>query len=382
MSSNVHAHNLSVLRNVILVSLSETSLWTGRAKLTAEDLGLDEEDVPPEAVASLGSKAVIDKVALRPLNRKRYQLRRACLEVGTKFLSGFAVSADEAEDLVSKLDSLVNEGEALAKQFVATLDTKLDAWHEANPKWKHIFGSGTPERQKIAKKISFGYTCIVVQSPDNPNVAKNLIAEVDMLGSNLIDEIVKEAKLFVKRSLTEGRDAGSQKTTKPIRRLGKKIHALRFVDPSLAPMAEVVNRILKGIPEEGKIEADAFLNLTRVAHLLASRSRFTETSRALHDKSITVDDVIRTLTDQATPLLDVVETITETAAKPLDVSQIFEDGSEDTTAVPTLSQVSDSTVLEAVAHIRGDGTHVPMEVAIPVIAKPVQKMRIVKPLSF
>ena len=85
---------LNILRNVVVISLSDTSLWTGRAKMTAEDLGLSDEQVPPDAIASLGSKRVIDGDALKPLNKIRYLMRRACLEVGTRFLGGFAVAIE------------------------------------------------------------------------------------------------------------------------------------------------------------------------------------------------------------------------------------------------------------------------------------------------
>lgn len=361
---------LNILRNVVVISLSDTSLWTGRAKMTAEDLGLSDEQVPPDAIASLGSKRVIDGDALKPLNKIRYLMRRACLEVGTRFLGGFAVAIEEAESLVTKLNKLVEQGEAIKKSFLATVDNKIDAWHESNPKWKHIMSAGTPERDSIGKKISFGYHAIMVQTPENDTVARSLLGAVDMMGNNLIDEIVSEARAFVQRSLVDGREQGSQKTVGPIRRLGNKIHALRFIDPALGAMAEVVKRVLQTIPETGKIEAESFLNMTRVANLLASRARFSETSLALHEGRLTVDQVVNALTCETKPVKSETLPLEKTSETAMNVQHIFPDDS-----APQIPE-KDADVLKVIAQIRPDVTGVKPQ------TKPAQRPTVAEPLDF
>ena len=363
---------VNVLQNVVVFSLSDTSLWTGRAKMSAEDLGLTDEEIPPEAIASLGSKRVIDPETLKPLNKIRYKMRRACLEVGTRFLGGFAVASEEAEALVHKLDKLVLEGEAIKTMFVSTLANKLDSWHQSNPKWKHILSAGTPEREGIARKIQFGFHAIVVQSPANPSVARSLLGAVDMMGSNLIDEIVSEARGFVERSLVDGREQGSQKTVGPLRRLANKIHALRFVDPSLGGMAEVVKRVLQTIPETGKVEADSFLNMTRVANLLSSRARFSETTQALYDGRLTVDEVVKSLTGQSAIESATALPLEPTASSSTSVAEIFADGT-----APRIPQ-KDAEFMEVIAKIRSE--HSPAVLARQV--KPDQRSVAAAPLDF
>lgn len=364
------ANKLSILKNVVVFSLADTSLWTGRAKMTAEDLGLTEDQVPPEAIASLGSKRLIDGDALKPGSKVRYLMRRACMEVGTRFLGGFAVATEEAEALVGKLDQLVLVGDAFKKTFLATLDNKLDAWHANNPKWRHIMSAGTPERESIGKRISFGYHAIMVQSPENATVAKSLFGAVDMMGSNLVDEIVSEARSFVERSLADGREQGSQKTVGPIRRLANKIHALRFIDPSLGAMAEVVNHVLKTIPEIGKVEAQSFFNLTRVANLLASRARFSETSLALHEGRLTVEDVVKTLTGGTMPVKRVELPLERASDSAMNASDIFADQS-----APRIPE-KDAEVMQVVAKIREEVTGVSIQ------NKPAQRPTAVEPLDF
>lgn len=364
--SKTKDEKLSILRDVVVISLAETSLWTGRSKMTAEDLGLREDQVPPEAVASLGSKRVIDPTALKPLNKIRYLMRRACREVGMRFLGGFAVATEESEAAIVKLDLLVDQGEALKKTFLAQLDAKIAEWHKANPRWQHIMRAGTPERERIGNKIAFGYHAIMVYSPENPRVGKSLLGAVDMMGSSLVEEVVSEARDFVKRSLTDGREQGSQKTVEPIRRLTKKIHSLRFIDPSLGAMAEVLKRVLQTVPDTGQVKAEAFLNLTRVANLLANRERFSETSHALHEGRTTVDDVVAMLTS-CTDQPDILALESE-ASRPMTVADIFADET-----APQIPQ-AEVEVLEVIAKFRETVNKAPQPQ--PVQSKPVKRAAI------
>jgi Protein of unknown function (DUF3150) len=357
---------LSVLRDVVIISLAEISIWTGRAKLTAEDLGLDPEDLPPDAVASLGSKRLLGAADLKPMTQIRYKMRRICLELGTRFLSGVAVAIDEAPALVKKLDALVEQGEMHKKAFLATLDSKFDDWHAANPKWSHIMRAGTPERERISGKISFGYTPIMIQCPDNDDVAKHLIGSVSTMGHNLVSEVVKEASLFVRQSLTSGREKGSQKTIEPIRRLGKKIESLKFIDPAIGNVAKVVNTILGTIPTVGQVGGTDFLNLTRVAHLLADRGRFENLANSLFDGITTVDEVIKQITGDEV-LVEKSQLPLPAMLEGLDISHIFADST-----APRI-EAAEADVMEAVAALRTTSSVVvaPVQEVKPVALKSV-----------
>lgn len=294
-STSPHAGKVSILKNTVVFSLGETRLWTGRAKLKPEDFGVEEDQLPPEALASLGSKKIISPARIKPLQQIRYKMRRACLEVGTRFLGGFAVAVDEAESLARKLEKLVKEGDSRKATFLATFDQGIRDWHGQNPQWKHILSEGTPEKDKIGKRIGFGYHAFLVQQPANDNVAQSLLGAVDMMGNNLIDEIVGEARQFVKTSLTSGREDASQKTVNPIRRLARKMVALSYIDPALGSMASAIHSLLAKIPSTGKVDGEAFLGLTRAAYLLADPDRFRSAAQQLHDGSLSQDDLVASL---------------------------------------------------------------------------------------
>ena len=289
-------NHIDILRNVVLFNTGETVLWTGRAKMSETDFGFDHGELPPEAIASLGSKRVIDPEALKPLNKIRYQMRRSCMEVGVRFLGGFAVPANAAETLVKKLESLVLEGEVIKGDFMQSLDRKLQIWHAAHPKWAHILSAGTPERESIAKRIQFGFHAILVTTPENDIVAKSIINAVDGMGASIIDEISSEARTFVEKSLDDGRDQGSQKTLLPMRRIAKKLAGMRYIDPQFQKITEVVDAVIDTLPLSGRVEAQDFINLTRLANLLSNRVSFGETTKNLDMGMVTVQGVVDNLT--------------------------------------------------------------------------------------
>jgi len=340
---------VSILKNTVVFSLGETRLWTGRAKLKPEDFGVEEDQLPPEALASLGSKKIISPARIKPLQQIRYKMRRACLEVGTRFLGGFAVALDESEALVRKLEKLVKEGESRKATFLATFDQGIREWHGQNPQWKHILSEGTPEKDKIGKRIGFGYHAFLVQQPSNDSVAQNLLGAVDMMGNNLIDEIVGEARLFVKTSLTSGREDASQKTVNPIRRLARKMVALSYIDPALGSMANAVHALLAKIPTTGKVDGEAFMGLTRTAYLLADPERFRATSKQLHEGSLKQDELLESLIGPSAvdvvPSAASVNLPVEADADGMpDVGSLFDQGEVDEAA-------SDAAALDVAAQI-------------------------------
>ena len=75
-------HTTQVLDRLVAVNL-DVRIWSGRKKLTAEDLSLGA-DVPPEDLVSLGSKRVCDPEAIKVFHRLKQQAERICLTGGMR----------------------------------------------------------------------------------------------------------------------------------------------------------------------------------------------------------------------------------------------------------------------------------------------------------
>ena len=81
-----------VLQGLVLVHLS-FSVWSGKKKLRPEDL--KGANLPPDKLASLGSKRIFDPDALKVFATLKRQAERACEEVGVRFLGGYAIPEEK-----------------------------------------------------------------------------------------------------------------------------------------------------------------------------------------------------------------------------------------------------------------------------------------------
>ena len=94
---------MNILDNIAILVLS-VSLWTGRKQLRQEDLKLaDGSELPPQKLASLGSKRVMDPAALAPFATFKRRAERTVLAVGTRFLGGYAVPVEKLDELMTQL---------------------------------------------------------------------------------------------------------------------------------------------------------------------------------------------------------------------------------------------------------------------------------------
>ena len=117
---------------LVFVNLDITC-WSGKKRLTPEDLGLDRAQLPPETLVSLGEKQLIDPEALKAFGSIRSAARRRCLAVGTRFLSGYAVPVAKAPALLAELDALGQRYQDARAAFLAGYHGQLAAWTQQQP---------------------------------------------------------------------------------------------------------------------------------------------------------------------------------------------------------------------------------------------------------
>ena len=81
-----------ILDQVILVRV-DASIYGARKKLRIEDLQLASGSViPPNDLASRGSKKLVDPDRLAVFNRLKKEVERVCLQYGTRFMGGYGAT--------------------------------------------------------------------------------------------------------------------------------------------------------------------------------------------------------------------------------------------------------------------------------------------------
>ena len=98
--------DITVLDHLLVVNL-DIHIWTARKKLVPLDLGGAE--LPPEDLASLGSKRVCNPEDLRSFTTLKARAVSVLERSGIRFLSGWAVPDTRIDDIMRELAVIRDE---------------------------------------------------------------------------------------------------------------------------------------------------------------------------------------------------------------------------------------------------------------------------------
>jgi hypothetical protein len=242
---------MPVLDRLVAVNL-DVRIWSGRKKLTAEDLSLGA-DVPPEDLVSLGSKRVCDPEPIKMFHRLKQQAERICLTGGMRFLGGYAIPEERTATVAAELDAL---GETFAREraaFVAGYAEAVEDWIALHPQWEAAIRKAVDPASVVASRLGFGYQLYRIAPAD---VAGNLEEQVQGLGDTLFGEVARIAR-ELDRSFT-GKDALSQRALSTFRRIREKLGCLAFVDYRVQPVLESLTDWLARVPSRGPVTGALF----------------------------------------------------------------------------------------------------------------------------
>lgn len=156
-------NNVSYMDNCVYLKL-DISIWTGKARLTPEDIPDAVGDLPPETLATLGSKRIFDPQALRPFNTAKTRAFRICDQYGVRCMGGWLVDNGVLGNLTVELDRLRGEFEYSVGTFISTYEDGASNWLQQFPEWEGIIRAALPDSTAIGKKFAFRYYVLKVQT--------------------------------------------------------------------------------------------------------------------------------------------------------------------------------------------------------------------------
>jgi hypothetical protein len=230
---------------MVLVNL-EIVIWSARRKMTHDDFG--GVDLPPEQLASLGSKNIFDPRAIDDFNRIRSEAFRYLRSIGIRFGSGVIVSENKLADVTLKLEELKFEFNGFRTRFLDKYEEGLHKWVNApeNSKWAHIISNSTVDKDYVANRIRYRWHALKVQPAAN---GSDFEEDISALPDMLFEEIAQEANRLLKTTVAEERDKGLAKSLNPFGALRDKLEAVSFVDPRAAALVDGINSVLSQMPE-------------------------------------------------------------------------------------------------------------------------------------
>lgn len=264
----------------------DVHLWSGRKRLRKEKLlekNPEFANLPPESLATLGSIKIADPDDLAPFMRIKREAEKQLLLHGLPLLGTVGIPEAKLSSVYKKLTLLQSEFEGFRTQLHAEYESRLQEWRDKdeNRGWAHLIHD-IPTPEYVAGRLAFGFHLCRVSAPsadDSSPINDHYGKQVGGLKGELFADAAREARLLMDKYLcgnvagvTKTRDRITQKTIGPLRRVAEKLRSFSFLDPSVGPMAAVVEHCLSLLPHEGPIDGAHLVHIWALARTLANES--------------------------------------------------------------------------------------------------------------
>ena len=280
-ATSINASDLGVVNNLYAFIL-QVKIWPGRTKLTKEDFP-DEANLPPDEIASLGSKKLCDPEKLRPFGKLKARAEELLDNRGVRFLKGWAIPESIAEDTADQLEAIMEEFDVEKEMFLTNYNAIIRDWINQHPGWSGVIANSSVSESHVRARLGFKSQAFEVSLPkadngDSSLLNKGLQEEVTGLGSTLYAEIAKAADEAWKRCY-QGKTKVSHKALSPLRTIHNKLVTLSFVEPHVAPVADLIRTAMDTAPKRGWISGAPLITIQGMVSMLRDPDALIEHAR-------------------------------------------------------------------------------------------------------
>ena len=297
--------DIKVLDNILALHL-EVNIWTARKKLSPEDF--DGATLPPDDLASLGSKRICDPEDLRVFGTLKARAVSLLDRHGVRFLGGWAIPENQADAIVTELEQILHDFNTAKEDFLARYDESVREWIAKHPGWEQIIFDSTVSADYVRSRMGFLWRLYRIVPPDPADpVMVGIKDEVEGLGQTLFGEVSKAATEAWHKCFA-GKTEITRKALSPLRTIHQKLSGLSFVEPRVSPVADLIHTAFEHLPKRGRIEGANLLMLQGLVSLLRDTDGLIEHGQKIMDGT-TSKDVLSILVEGQgeMPELDVQE---------------------------------------------------------------------------
>lgn len=264
--------DITVLDNLVAVNLSVT-IWSARRKLTAEDFsgGVSTASLPPEELASLGSKRICNPADLRVFGTLKSRATTLLDRNGVRFLGGWALPETNVPAVQSELEAIATEFIKEKEAFLSRYDDAVRDWIQANPGWESIIANSLVSADYVRSRFGFTWQMFKVQTSEShsgQSVNTGLTEAVTSLGQTLFGEVAKSATEAWHKSFV-GRQEVTRKALSPLKTIYNKLNGLSFIEPRVAPVADLLSTAFSAVGKKGHITGANLVMLQGLVSMLS-----------------------------------------------------------------------------------------------------------------
>lgn len=268
--------NDAALIGRIVVVVPRFTQWTGTRAMHEGDfaIGTGGQLPPKEVTKSLGLKAIIDTQELRVFDRLKHKAEAVLDACGVRYLSGWAIPEEKADEVFKSLDALVSQYTMEKADFLSRYDLLVKDWADKNPSFSREIMEGKLDVNAVAERISAGYETFRLQ-PVSAAKAVELAKSIGGLASELIASVTRSAKVFFKESFL-GKTRASRKTVNAVLKLRQKLQGLAFLSSSILPVIAFIDKVVSEMPSEGYFSGEPFWKLAALVKTLGDATLLEE----------------------------------------------------------------------------------------------------------
>ena len=235
MTHHQNTNDMALIRKIVVV-VPRFTQWTGTRAMHEGDytIGTGGQLPPKEVTKSLGLKAIIDTQELRVFDRIKHKAEVLLEGCGVKYLSGWAIPEDKADEVFKSLDALVEQYSLEKADFLSRYDALVKDWADKNPSFSKEIMEGKLDVNAVSERISAGYETFRLQ-PVSAEKAVALAKSIGGLASELIASVTRSARIFFKESFL-GKPRASRKTVNAVLKIRQKLQGLAFLSSSILPV--------------------------------------------------------------------------------------------------------------------------------------------------
>ena len=261
--------DIKVLDNILALNLN-VNLWSARKKMVLEDFGGAE--LPPEDLASLGSKRIADPNSLKIFSTLKARAFSFLDRHGIRFMSGWAIPEDKAGDIIKELICIRDDFLKEKELFLADYDQSIENWINRHTKWGNIIRESTVGSDYVCSRMGFSWQLYRVSPLMDHAVPEAVIEsglneEVENLAGTLFAEIAHSADETWNR-VYAGKTEVTHKALSPLRTLQQKLSGLTFINPHVSPVVDIIQMAFNRIPKKGNITGADLVMLQGLVCLL------------------------------------------------------------------------------------------------------------------
>lgn len=234
--------NIQDLNFLTMVRL-DVSVWSGRAKLRKEDLSEDiQGELPPEDMATLGSKRLYDPGHLKIFNTLKARAAGVLDKKAVRFLGGWATHEERLPELAQELENIAQEFYDARDNFLRDYSTSVVAWANNFPQYRDALLNSVPGVFEVERKFGFNWQMFKIAPTDFGDRAytgNNLGDTLNGIEVTLLEEIARGISDTYKECF-DNKETVTKKAFRPVRTLIDKVRGLTFLHPNIASLEAIL----------------------------------------------------------------------------------------------------------------------------------------------